>query len=70
MTALPLDMGDRVLVRNLRLRKEHKISDKWEPIVYVVKQPDESIPFYVVKPDDAEWKLWISACEFGKWQLQ
>lgn len=55
VTALPLEMGDRVLVRNLSLRKKHKISDKWEHAVYVVvKQPDESIPVYVVKSEDGE----------------
>lgn len=55
VTALPLEIGDRVLVRNLSLRKKHKISDKWESAVHVVvKQPDESIPVYVVKPDDGE----------------
>lgn len=55
VTALPLEVGDRVLVRNLSLRKKHKISDKWEYTVHVVvKQPDESIPVYVVKPEDGE----------------
>lgn len=55
VTALPLEVGDRVLVRNLSLRKKHKISDKWEPIVHiVVKQTDESIPVYVIRPEDAE----------------
>lgn len=55
VTALPLEVGDRVLVRNLSLRKKHNISDKWEQTVYVVvKQPDEGIPVYVVKPDDGE----------------
>lgn len=55
VTAMPLEVGDRVLIRNLSLRKKHKISDKWEPIVHiVVKQPDESIPVYVVTPEDGE----------------
>lgn len=55
VTALPLEVGDRVLVRNLSLRKKHKISDRWEQTVYVVvKQPDENIPIYVVRPGDEE----------------
>lgn len=55
VTAQPLEVGDRVLVRNLSLRKKHKISDKWESTVHVVvKQPDESIPVYVVKADDED----------------
>lgn len=55
VTALPLEVGDRVLVRNLSLRKKHKISDKWESTVHVVvKQPDENIPVYVVKADTGE----------------
>lgn len=58
MAALPLEVGDRVLVRNLSLRKKHKISDKWEPTVHVmVKQPDESIPIYVVKHEGREGVL-------------
>lgn len=49
VTAQPLEVGDRVLIRNLSLRKKHKISDKWEPTVHIiVKQPDETIPVYVV----------------------
>lgn len=55
VTALPLGVGDRVLVRNLSLRKKHKISDRWETVVHiVVKQPDENIPVYVVRPEDGE----------------
>lgn len=55
VTALPLEVGDRVLVRNLNLRKKHKISDRWESAVHIViKQPDENIPVYVVKPEDGE----------------
>lgn len=57
VTALPLEVGDRVLVRNLSLRKKHKISDRWEAVVHiVVRQPDENIPVYVVKPEDGDGK--------------
>lgn len=55
VTALPLEVGDRVLVRNLSLRKKHKISDRWESVVYiVVKQSDEDIPVYVVRPEEGD----------------
>lgn len=57
VTALPLEVGDRVLVRNLSLRKKHKIADRWEAVVHiVVRQPDESIPVFVVRPEEGGGK--------------
>lgn len=46
-----LDVGDRVLVRNVRLRGKHKIADKWEPDVYVVLRKSSGIPVYTVCPE-------------------
>lgn len=55
VTAAIIDVGDRVLVRNVNIRKKHKIADRWEPTVYVVmKQPNTDIPVYVVTPEDGE----------------
>ncbi len=33
-----LEVSDRVLVKNVRLKGKHKLADKWEPEVYVVKK--------------------------------
>lgn len=46
-----LDVGDKVLVRNLRLRGKNKLADKWEPDVYVVIRKAGDLPVYVVQPD-------------------
>ncbi|KAL6461075.1 hypothetical protein MHYP_G00310410 [Metynnis hypsauchen] len=57
VTAAAIDVGDRVLVRNVGLRRKHKIADRWEPNVYVVvKQPDENIPVYVVREENGDGK--------------
>ncbi|KAK7909418.1 hypothetical protein WMY93_014102 [Mugilogobius chulae] len=46
-----LETGDRVLVRSVRLRGKHKLSDKWEQDVYVVVKQAGDMPVYVVKPE-------------------
>lgn len=43
-----LDVGDRVLVRNLRFRSKHKLADRWEPTVYVVTKRMGDLYVYVV----------------------
>lgn len=43
--------GDRVLVRNVRLRGKQKLSDKWEQEVYVVVHRAGDLPVYKVKPE-------------------
>ncbi|XP_055020426.1 zinc finger protein jing homolog [Boleophthalmus pectinirostris] len=55
--ASTLDVGDRVLVRNVKLRGKHKIADKWESQVYVVVKKSGNLPVYTVKPEDAEKPL-------------
>lgn len=45
-----LEIGDRVLVRNLRLRNKHKLIDRWEPTVYVVQKRAGDLPVYTVCP--------------------
>ncbi len=47
-----LDINDRVLVRRLAFEGRHKLADRWEETPYVVqKQPDASIPVYVVRSE-------------------
>ncbi|KAL0199310.1 hypothetical protein M9458_007850 [Cirrhinus mrigala] len=49
-----LKEGDRVLVRNVRLRGKHKLADRWESDVYVVLKQSEGVPVYVVRPETRE----------------
>lgn len=46
-----LDVGDRVLVRNVKLRGKHKLANKWEDDVYVVLRKAGEFPVYTVKPE-------------------
>lgn len=52
-----LDIGDRVLVRNVRLRGKHKLADKWESLVYVVVSRAGDLPVYTVKPEGKDSPL-------------
>lgn len=45
-----LEVGDRVLVRNLRLRGKNKLADRWESTVYVVQKRAGELPVYTVCP--------------------
>ncbi|XP_028297544.1 uncharacterized protein LOC114459527 [Gouania willdenowi] len=49
-----LEAGDRVLVRNVRLRGKHKLSDKWEQDIYVVLYQVGELPVYKVKPETGD----------------
>ncbi|KAK7881158.1 hypothetical protein WMY93_029567 [Mugilogobius chulae] len=46
-----LEAGDRVLVRNVRLRGKHKLEDKWESDVYVVLRRAGDLPVYTVRSE-------------------
>ena len=52
-----LETGDRVLVRNVRIRGKHKLADKWEPDVHVVVNRAGNLPVYTVKPERKEGPL-------------
>ncbi|KAI3375870.1 hypothetical protein L3Q82_003755 [Scortum barcoo] len=46
-----LDIGDRVLLRNLGLKGKHKLESRWSPIPYVVLGKMPNLPVYKVKPE-------------------
>lgn len=46
-----LQEGDRVLVRNLGLKGQHKLQDRWNSLPYVVIAKLPNLPVYRVKPD-------------------
>ena len=48
-----VEIGDRVLVKNVGLRGKNKLANRWEDHVYtVLEKPNESIPVFVVKRED------------------
>nr|XP_061833148.1 protein NYNRIN-like [Nerophis lumbriciformis] len=49
VTPSSLDVGGRVLVRNVKLRGKHKLEDKWEREVYVVLSRAGDLPVYTVR---------------------
>lgn len=52
-----LEVGDRVLVRNVRIRGKHKLADKWESKVYVVVKRVDNLPVYIVRPETKDGPL-------------
>lgn len=54
VTASELSVGDRVLVRNVKLRGKHKLADRWEPDVYVIQKKAGTLPVYRVKPESKD----------------
>ena len=47
-----VDIGDRVLIRNVGLKGKHKLADKWDKDPYiVVGKPDNLIPVFKVKKE-------------------
>ncbi|XP_043960345.1 uncharacterized protein LOC122824149 [Gambusia affinis] len=57
VTISELAVGDRVLVRNVRLRGKQKLADKWEPDIYVVVKRAGNLPVYTVKPENQDKPL-------------
>ncbi|RXN35730.1 Retrovirus-related Pol polyprotein from transposon 412 [Labeo rohita] len=51
VTVSQLHKGDRVLVRNVRLRGKNKLADKWEGVVYVVESQSGDLPVFKVRPE-------------------
>lgn len=46
-----LEEGDRVLVRNVKLRGKPKLANRWEDDVYIVLRKAGDMPVYTVKPE-------------------
>ncbi len=57
VTNSSLEVHDRVLVRNVRLRGKHKLADKWESEVYVVVKRAGDLPVYTVRPETRDGPL-------------
>ena len=50
-----LDVGDRVLVRQVGFRGRHKIADRWEKTPYVVIQiPNKDVPVFKVQKESGD----------------
>ncbi|XP_057684821.1 uncharacterized protein LOC130911119 [Corythoichthys intestinalis] len=52
VTFQSIEMGDRVLLRNLRLRGKHKLESKWNPEPYVVIGRMPNLPVFKIKRED------------------
>ncbi|XP_043090123.1 uncharacterized protein LOC122340940 [Puntigrus tetrazona] len=52
-----LEVGDRVLVRNVKLRGKHKLADKWDKEVYIVVKKAVDLPVYTVQPEGRDGPL-------------
>ncbi|KAB5526007.1 hypothetical protein PHYPO_G00146730 [Pangasianodon hypophthalmus] len=57
VTESTLGVGDRVLVRSVRLRGKHKLADKWEETVHVVVSRKGDLLVYTVKPENKDGPL-------------
>ena len=47
-----LEKDDRVLVKNVNIRGKHKLADRWERDVYVVKSRRPNMPVYTVMKEN------------------
>ena len=50
-----VQVGDRVLVRNVAFSGPHNLADRWQESVYIVQeQPDKSIPVFKLHREDGQ----------------
>ena len=50
-----VEVGDRVLVRNVSLKGKHKIADRWHEEVFVaLAQPNQCVPVFEVQQENNE----------------
>lgn len=52
-----LEAGDRVLLKNLGLKRKHKLENQWCDIHYVMVDKIPNLPVYKVKPRSGKCKL-------------
>ena len=52
-----LDVGDKVLVRNLWFSDKHKLADRWESTIYILQRKAGDMPVYIVCPEGQEEPL-------------
>ncbi len=52
-----LEVEDRVLVRNVKLRGKHKLADKWEKDIYIVIKKAVDLPVYTVQSEGKDGPL-------------
>ncbi|CAM5173384.1 unnamed protein product [Eretmochelys imbricata] len=52
-----LQLGDRVLLRNLGIAGKHKIADRWKAIPYLVMEKLGDLPVYKIKPEDGPGQI-------------
>ncbi len=68
-----VQVGDRVLIRNVGFQGPHKLADRWQEPVYVVQnQPDSSVPVFEVRREDGHgdvqtlhWNMLLPICAIG-----
>ena len=52
VTFQSIEIGDRVLLRNLGLRGKHKLESKWNPAPYVVMGKMPNLPVFKIRRED------------------
>ncbi|KAL2092168.1 hypothetical protein ACEWY4_011966 [Coilia grayii] len=52
VTFQSLQLGDRVLLRNLGLRGKHKLESKWSPEPYIIVGKMPNVPVFKIKRED------------------
>lgn len=57
VTESSLEEGDRVLVRNVRLRRKYNLADRWDPVVHIVVGRAGELLVYTVRPEKQECPL-------------
>ena len=58
MREFSIQPGDRVLVKNVKLRGNRKLADKWESDVYLVEEQCGEMPIYKVRPETGDGPQW------------
>lgn len=52
-----LNVGDRVLLKNLGLKGKHKLQSRWSPEPYVIVEKLPSLPVYRVQPEGVRGRV-------------